>query len=131
MFKQVAMGLVVVMGMNVAVSQHISADGAGQTFDFLSEQYFDQVYFKYQPTAGTMAGFHQYDSQLEDYSAATLEKQRAALHVWEKKIAAIDAAALDAPQAADRDILLNSIRSAILTLEVVRPLEKNPDAYSS
>ena len=114
-----------------ASAQRISADGATQTFDFLSEQYFDQVYFKYQPTAGTAAGFHEYDTQMEDYSAATLEKQRAALHAWEKKIAAIDAAALDAPQAADRDILLNSIRSAILTLEVVRPLEKNPDVYSS
>ncbi len=114
-----------------ASAQRISADGATQTFDFLTEQYFDQVYFKYQPTAGTVAGFHQYDTQLEDYSAATLEKQRAALHVWEKKIAAIDAAALDAPQAADHDILLNSIRSAILTMEVVRPLEKNPDVYSS
>ncbi|HEY5329217.1 MAG TPA: DUF885 domain-containing protein [Acidobacteriaceae bacterium] len=114
-----------------ASAQRISADGATQTFDFLLEQYFDQVYFKYQPTAGTSAGFHEYDTQLEDYSAATLEKQRAALHVWEKKIAAIDPAALDAPQAADRDILLNSIRSAILTLEVVRPLEKNPDVYSS
>jgi len=114
-----------------ASAQRISADGATQTFDFLSEQYFEQVYFKYQPTAGTAAGFHEYDTQLEDYSAATLEKQRAALHVWEKKIAAIDSAALDAPQAADRDILLNSIRGAILSMEVVRPLEKNPDAYSS
>ena len=114
-----------------ASAQRISADGATQTFDYLSEQYFDQVYFKYQPTAGTVAGFHEYDTQLEDYSAATLEKQRAALHVWEKKIAAIDPEALDAPQAADRDILLNSIRAEILSLEVVRPLEKNPDAYSS
>jgi uncharacterized protein (DUF885 family) len=114
-----------------ASAQRVSADGAGQTFDFLSEQYFSDVYFKYAPTAGTAAGFHEYDTQLEDYSAATLEKQRATLHVWEKKIAAIDPAALDAPQAADRDILLNSIRSAILTMEVIKPLEKNPDAYSS
>jgi uncharacterized protein (DUF885 family) len=114
-----------------ASAQRVSADGAVQTFQFLSEQYFEQVYFKYEPTAGTAAGFHEYDSQLEDYSAATLEKQRVALHAWEKKIAAIDPAALDAPQAADREILLNSIRSALLTLEVVRPLEKNPDAYSS
>jgi uncharacterized protein (DUF885 family) len=114
-----------------ASAQRISADGASQTFDYLSEQYFSDVYFKYQPTAGTGAGFHEYDSQLEDYSAATLEKQRTALHVWEKKIAAIDPSALDAPQAADRDILLNSIRSQILTMEVIKPLEKNPDVYSS
>jgi uncharacterized protein (DUF885 family) len=114
-----------------ASAQRVSADGAVQTFQFLSEQYFEQVYFKFSPSAGTAAGFHEYDAQLEDYSAATLEKQRVALHAWEKKIAAIDSAALDAPQAADREILLNSIRSGILTLEVIRPLEKNPDAYSS
>ncbi len=112
-------------------TQRVSADGAGQTFDFLSEQYFDQVFFKFQPSAGTAVGFHQYDTLLEDYSAATLEKQRLALHAWEKKIAAIDPSALDASQAADRDILLNSIRSTLLTLEVIKPLEKNPDAYSS
>ena len=35
------------------------------------------------------------------------------------------------PVAADRDILLNSIRSTLLTLEVIRPWEKNPDSYSS
>src|ERR1700721_323570 len=110
-----------------ASAQRVSADGAVQTFQFLSEQYFEQVYFKYQPTAGTSAGFHEYDTQLEDYSAATLEKQRAALHAWEKKNAAIDPAALDAPQAADREILLNSIRSAILPWEVIRALEKNHD----
>jgi uncharacterized protein (DUF885 family) len=126
-----ATALAGVFMLSSASAQRVSADGAVQTFQFLSEQYFDQVYFKYQPTAGTAAGLHEYDTQLEDYSAATLEKQRVALHVWEKKIGAIDPAALDAPQAADREILLNSIRSEILTLEVIRPLEKNPDAYSS
>jgi uncharacterized protein (DUF885 family) len=126
-----AAALSAVFILTPASAQRVSADGAVQTFQFLSEQYFDQVYFKFSPTAGTAAGFHEYDTQLEDYSAATLEKERVALHAWEKKIAAIDPSALDAPQAADREILLNSIRSGILTLEVVRPLEKNPDAYSS
>jgi uncharacterized protein (DUF885 family) len=114
-----------------ASAQRISADGAVQTFEFLSEQYFDQVYFKYAPTTGTQVGLHQYDTQLEDYSAATIQKQIAALHLWEKKIAVIPADGLDAPQAADREILLNNIRSTLLTLEVIKPLEKNPDAYSS
>jgi uncharacterized protein (DUF885 family) len=113
------------------LAQHPSADGAGQTFNTLSEQYFDQVYFKFAPTAGTSAGLHQYDTQLEDYSAAGVQKQIAALHEWEKKIDAIDASALDAEPAADRDILLNSIRGQLLQLEVIRGWEKNPDAYSS
>ena len=47
------------------------------------------------------------------------------------KIEAIDPTALDAPVAADRDILLNHIRSSLLTLEVIRPWEKDPDTYST
>ena len=115
----------------MASAQRVSADGAAQTFSYLSDQYFEQVYFKFSPTAGTATGLHQYDTQLEDYSAANVAKQTAALHQWEKKIAAIDASALDAEQAADRDILLNSIRLQLLHLEVIREWEKNPDNYSS
>ena len=113
------------------LAQHASADGAGQTFNTLSEQYFEQVYFKYSPTAGTSAGLHQYDTQLEDYSAAGIQKQIAALHDWEKKIEAVDPSALDAEPAADRDILLNSIRATLLQLDVIRAWEKNPDLYST
>jgi uncharacterized protein (DUF885 family) len=112
-------------------AQHLSADGAAQTFSFLSDQYFTDVYFKYSPTSGTYVGFHQYDTQLEDYSAAAVQKEIAALHDYEKKISAIDPTALDASVAADRDILLNSIKSELLTLETIRPWEKNPDTYSS
>jgi uncharacterized protein (DUF885 family) len=114
-----------------APAQHLSADGAPQTFHFLSEQYFSDVYFHFSPTAGTSAGLHQYDPQLEDYSAANTQKQIAALHIYEKKVEAIDPTALDASIAGDREILLNNIRSQLLTLEVIRPWEKNPDIYSS
>jgi uncharacterized protein (DUF885 family) len=114
-----------------ASAQHLSADGALQTFNFLADQYFSDVYFHFAPTAGTSAGLHQYDTQLEDFSAANIQKEIAALHTYEKKVEAIDPAALDASVAADRTILLNNIRSQFLTLEVIRPWEKNPDIYSS
>jgi len=112
-------------------AQKLSADGAMQTFNFLEDQYFTDVYFKFGPTNGTSAGLHQYDTQLEDYSAAGVEREVAALHEFEKKVAAIDASALDGPVAGDRDILLNNIHGALLELEVIRPWEKNPDTYSS
>ncbi len=112
-------------------AQKLSADGAMQTFNFLEDQYFTDVYFKFGPTNGTSAGLHQYDTQLEDYSATGVEREVAALHEFEKKVAAIDASALDGPVAGDRDILLNNIRGALLELEVIRPWEKNPDTYSS
>ena len=112
-------------------AQRLSADGALQTFNVVSEQYFNDVYFRFSPTNGTAAGLHQYDTQLEDYSAAAVQQQITALHDYQKKIEAIPADALDAPVAADREILLNNIRSQLLTLEVIRPWEKNPDIYSS
>jgi uncharacterized protein (DUF885 family) len=114
-----------------ASAQHLSADGGVQTFNFLSDQYFTDVYFHFSPTSGTADGLHQYDTQLEDYSATSIQKEVAALHVYEKKVEAIDPSSLDASVAGDRAILLNSIRSTLLTLEVIRPWEKNPDNYSS
>ena len=112
-------------------AQRLSADGAQQTFAALSDQFFSEVYFKFSPTSGTQAGLHQYDAQLEDYSTAGMQAEVAALHEYEKKVQAIDPSALDAPQAADRDILLNNIRSQLLSLEVIRGWEKDPDNYSS
>ena len=118
-------------GVTSARAQKLSADGAMQTFNFLEDQFFTDVYFKFSPSNGTAAGLHQYDTQLEDYSAAGVARETTALHDFEKKVEAIDPTALDAPQAADRDILLNNIKSDLLELEVIRGWEKNPDTYSS
>ena len=115
----------------VASGQHLSSDGAAQTFTLLSSQYFEQVYFHFSPTAGTSAGLHQYDTQLEDYSAANVASESAALQEWEKKFEAIPADGLDAEPAADLRILLNSIHAQLLSLNTIRPWEKNPDTYSS
>ena len=130
-FAAASLALMISISTTSALTQHPSADGAGQTFNTLSEQYFEQAYFKYAPTAGTSAGLHQYDTQLEDYSAAAIQKEIAALHEGERKIAAVDGSALDAEPAADRDILLGSIRGQLLQLEVIRGWEKNPDNYST
>ncbi len=67
-------GLGGVMGAGAARSQNLSADGALQTFDYLSDQFFTEAYFKFSPTAGTSAGLHEYDPKLEDYSAASVER---------------------------------------------------------
>ncbi|MDE3104209.1 MAG: DUF885 domain-containing protein [Acidobacteriota bacterium] len=114
-----------------ANAQRIQADGATQTFSYLADAYFNDVYFRYNPTTGTASGLHQYDTQLEDYSAAGMARESADLHSWEAKIAAVDPGLLDAAEADDRSLLLNSIRSQLLTLEQIRPAEKDPDSYST
>ena len=50
----VFLGLIMVPPMTRA--QKVSADGAMQTFNYLAEQFFSDVYFKFAPTAGTSDG---------------------------------------------------------------------------
>lgn len=107
----------------------------GQTntdaFRTLTDQYFDQVYLKYQPTQGTMLGFHQFDNQLESFSREAIQQQISDLHAFEHKISTVSPGELDASTKVDRQLVLNNIRSTLLTLETIRPWEKNPDIYSS
>lgn len=114
-----------------ARAQRLGPDGAAQTLNYVAEHYFDEVYFHFQPTAGTAAGFHRYDTQMEDYSAANVAKWVTALHGYKTKLDAIPADGLDTPLAADRQILLNAIQSSLLSLETIRMWQKNPDMYSS
>jgi uncharacterized protein (DUF885 family) len=104
-----------------------------QQFEKVSDEYFDQVYFHYAPTNGTLVGYHQYDAQLEDYSRKNIDAEIAALKVFGKDIEAIQpaVAAADFVPRSDREIVLANIRSELLTLEIIRPWEKNADNYSS
>jgi len=96
----------------------------------LADDYIDQILFRFNPSQGTTAGLHQFDAQLEDYSRANIDKQVGALQEFEKRVVAFDASALSPTNAADREMLLGAIRSSLLTLQVIRPWEKDPDSYS-
>jgi uncharacterized protein (DUF885 family) len=102
-----------------------------ENWSVLVDEYFDQVYFKFSPTAGTSDGLHQYDALLEDYSRAGVDREIAALRAFEKRFMAFDPQAMDETAAADRQMLISFMRSNLLELEVIRPWEKNPDIYSS
>jgi uncharacterized protein (DUF885 family) len=119
------------LALGAAMTTTASAATAKQQFQKLSDDYFDQVFFPYNPTNGTLTGYHQYDTQLEDFSRKSIDAQVAALRDFETRIAAIPAAELDLTARGDREVVLSNIRSTLLTLEVIRPWEKNPDTYSS
>jgi uncharacterized protein (DUF885 family) len=97
----------------------------------LVDAYFDKVYLPFNPTDGTSAGLHQYDGKLENYSRESGDKEVAALRTFEKKIAEFPAAKLDQADQGDREFLLGTVRSELLTLETIRPWQKDPDTYSS
>jgi uncharacterized protein (DUF885 family) len=118
--------------MSSAITGYAANENWKQQFQKVSDEYFDQVYFHYGPTGGTLAGYHQYDAQLEDYSRKNIDAEIAVLKVFEKRVEAIhpDNAAADFVPRSDREIVLGNIRSALLTLETIRPWEKNADNYS-
>ncbi len=119
--------------MSSTVTAHAANESWKQQFQKASEDYFDQVYFHYAPTQGTQVGYHQYDGQLEDYSRKNIDAEIAVLKSFEQRIEAIhpDADAADFVPRSDREIVLGNIRSQLLTLETIRPWEKNADNYSS
>jgi hypothetical protein len=100
-----------------------------QTLPEQIDRYFEDVYFKYRPSDGTQAGFHQYDRVLEEYSKASIDEQIAALHKAEKTFSTL--AVKGSTEEADRDLVLGDIRARLLDFEQVRWWEKNPDRYSS
>lgn len=103
-----------------------------EVFVHASDEYFDQVYFPYQPTQGTTAGYHQYDAKLEDFNRTTINAEIAALEKFEKRFDEMHRkASFDQETRGDCEVLLGSIRSLLLTLQTIRPWQKNPDFYSS
>lgn len=127
-FSRLVHGLLLALASVCLASAAASSD---QAFRTLADEYFDKVLFHYQPSTASYLGLHAYDTQMEKFSRATIEQQGHDLHAFEHRVTAISAAQLSPLERADREILLNSIRSALLTLEVIKPWEKNPDVYSS
>jgi uncharacterized protein (DUF885 family) len=117
--------------LSVATALTTSAQNSNLAWDALVDRFFDQADFHFDPSAGTSAGFHQYDAALEDYSLDALRRQGTVLKQYEREFTAFPASKLSAEQSADREIVLGKIRSTLLDLEVIRIWEKNPDTYSS
>jgi len=107
------------------------ADTAQQQFLRVSNEYFDQVYFPHQPSSGTVAGYHQYDAKLEDFSRVSIDAEVAALNDIEKRVSAVPSASLDQTTRADQELVLNDIHSRLLDLQVIKQWAKNADIYSS
>jgi uncharacterized protein (DUF885 family) len=134
MMKRTLAGKVLAASLAVSAcsAAHAQAVTKGDAqFSQLADQYFDQVYFPFSPTMGTAAGFHQYDPKLEDYSRAGIDREIAALHAFLPKVEHVSPASLSQTERGDREMILGNIHSTLLTLETIKPWEKNPDFYSS
>jgi uncharacterized protein (DUF885 family) len=119
--------------------------GGGDTdmqfaYPHMIDEYFDK-YFQFHPTEGTAAGFHQYDSMLEDYSPASREAEIAFLRAQRREWASFTPQCgvpwdtvnrtLGADASGDIQLIFNAIDGRLLELENIRNWQRNPDSYSS
>src|SRR6516165_4491424 len=116
-------------GQTVPPAATPPAGASAQNWDQLVDDFFN-MYFSFRPTAGTAAGFHQYDSQLEDASRAAIDRRIAAEHQFLKKLEAYPTADLSPSQRQDYTLMCDTLRASLLELEQIREWEKNPDRYS-
>ena len=96
----------------------------------LVDSFFDDFY-ALNPTQATAAGFHQHDSELEDYSRKGIENQIALANKYLTRLDAFDTKSLSSEERQDYQLLVNDLKAALLELQNIRRWEKNPDHYSS
>ena len=99
-------------------------------FNGMVDWYFD-AYFRFHPTEGTAAGFHQYDNQLEDLSQKSLDRELAFLTEAKQGAGYAHTELLTETQRQDLKLISNAINARLLELHEIRMWQKNPDIYSS
>jgi uncharacterized protein (DUF885 family) len=121
----------VVASLAAACSRNTSSDP--ERFSRLTQE-FVETSLSFSPVAATGAGFHQHqgaplDTQLDDFSPASLDRQRQFLQSFRARLAAEADAKLDPQQNADLLILQDQSELALLELDAIRNHRFNPTLY--
>ncbi len=113
------------------LSASMFAAPAGKAnFDLFVDELFNR-YLADNPTSATRLGVHLYDTRLEDYSQAAVERQKKWCHEKLEQLAKFDRAKLTEEQQTDAALIDGFLRAQLLELEDVRMWQRNPDQYSS
>ena len=130
MKKKPALALLLGLGLLAADAppRLSAAPAAGADFARFVDDYFE-AQFRARPSAGTEAGLHQYDRQLEDLSRQRVLARIAELQRLEARLDAFDRSQLSFDEAIDAQALSGDLRSELQGLEVLRNWERNPMPY--
>jgi len=118
----------VLFNTGLLLSQQNEEDGK---FQKLMEEFLDAIW-KFQPTAGTMVGFHKYDNKLEDFSEKNLEKRMTELDKFNQDIVTkVDRTKMSPEFQIDHEILMDALDLEKLKHEQLIPWEYDPIFYNS
>jgi hypothetical protein len=123
----VVCGILLMAGFGALQSQQSPDD---PKFSKLVDTYLES-YWKFYPTAGTMAGFNKFNGLLEDFSESVVDKRGIEIEAINKELMTkISVDKLSPEVKIDREILLDAIEYDLFRLERLVPQEYNPLHYN-
>ena len=100
-------------------------------FQKLMDEFLDAIW-KFQPTAGTMVGFHKYDNRLEDFSEKNLEKRLGELDQFNQDLVTkVDRTKMSPESQIDHEMLMDALDLERLKHEQLIPWEYDPIFYNT
>ena len=115
------------LGLGLLLSQQNQEEAK---FQKVMDAYLD-AYWKFYPTAATVAGYHKYDDKLEDLSDKNIEKYRDELDLFSQDmVTKADKTKLGAESQIDYDILRNALDLELMRHENLLPWQYNPIFYN-
>jgi hypothetical protein len=87
--------------------------------------------FEWHPSSGTEAGFHEYDSKVEDYSAGSIRGRIGLLSDELMRLRELRQRELSSDDAIDAAFIEGQLRGELLDLETLRVMARNPMPYVS
>jgi uncharacterized protein (DUF885 family) len=123
--------LLLALSASLPIAAQTAATNSGNAaWNQLVDRFFDD-YYKLHPSEGTTAGFHQYDSDFEDYSRKGVDAKIAFAKKYLAELSSFDSSALSFEERQDYALVTNDLKGMLLEYEDIRSWEKNPDNYSS
>ena len=115
------------LGLGILLSQQ---NGEEAKFQKVMDAYLD-AYWKFYPTAATLAGFHKYDDKLEDLSEKNIDKHHDELDLFSQDmVTKADKTKLAADSQIDYDIMRNALDLELMRHESLLPWQYNPVFYN-
>ena len=122
-----ALGMFLLLGFGFLFSQQNAEEGK---FQKAMDTYLD-AYWKFYPTAATLAGYHKYDDRLEDMSGGAIEKHHDDLDTFNQELVTkVDRTKLGSSAQIDYDIVRNALELELMRHEALLPWEYNPVFYN-
>jgi uncharacterized protein (DUF885 family) len=118
--------LVILLLLGACQSRPVQPEG--REMSTLVDDYFNAL-FEWSPSFATGIGFHQYDTKLEDFSAAAYDKRIRQLKDLQMRVNAVPHSSMSSDEQIDAEILQGQINAELLELETLQTWRKNPMNY--